>query len=540
MHWFRPELSIPLERFRTDSAPAGLQPSIAVYVLMRTHRWLKGPIPELSKRQKVFVERLKILCQRAAEEPIPVRIEEVWAFGSFIRLKEKPGDLDLAVKYSERHPLWERFDKEMQEAIHAHRRERGDYPTPADALLAELRRTKSLDDHWEVYAKWAKFTTWGRVDRDWMAGRGFYWDGIAREMLLEGLPRVHIAQMEPTDSKFWLLTEVRVLIWSRVKPDVEKNLASALGSKGLGRNLANEITGFDRQMEPLQFEAKIQRALYETVSSKSVTNAELAPLNSLAKRILPEEDAKRIDRCLQNSQEFLWEEVKKPIDRKALARYLSVPTEELQSLAEKKRVELKALRDEVEVLRNMVGAAVDWIQMPEERRQYLAHYTAQDWVAECALRWAGREAGMETRVRALLRAHGLPESRIVYSKQWREYLLPKDRGQAETVASSNARTDAERKFRAEFGPIVRRFNPRLQIYPVLSDDLQPKSATLFYSVDNTEKGEGWSAELEWLKQHGFETEELPWRTSAKTSLDLASCKDNAEIASLIKEKLSAP
>lgn len=481
-----------------------------------------------------------MLCQRAASEPIPVRIEEVWAFGSFIRLKEKPGDLDLAVKYSERHPLWEKFDKEMQEAIRAHRRERGDYPTPADALQAELRKTNSPGDHRGLYARWAKFTTWGRVDRDWMLGRGIYWDGVTREMLLEGLPRVHIAQMEPADSKFWLLTEVRVLVWSREKPDVEKNLDLALGSKGLGRNLANEIAGFDRQMEPLRFESKIQGALYKTVSSKSVSKAELASPNSLAKRIFPREDPKRIDACLKNPQEFFSEEVKKPINKDALASYLSLPTQELQSLAEKRRVELKAAHDEVEVLRHMVDAAVEWVQMPADRRQYFTHYKMADFVAECALRWAGRGPGTEMRVRAMLRSLGLPESKVVYWQDMRDYHLPKSEEERESIATANTRKETGRELRARLGRVAREFNKELDFYPVLSKDLRPESINLHCFVSSEEKGKGWAEELQWFKRHGFDLEEQQWGTYARLSLDVTDCKGADEIEKLLREKLSSP
>ena len=90
-----------------------------------------------SKRQLVLLERLEKVCQRAAADDLPVRIEEVWGFGSFFRLKESPQDLDLAIKYSRGDDtLWRGFHEEMEKGIHMAWDKRADYPAPSDALRA--------------------------------------------------------------------------------------------------------------------------------------------------------------------------------------------------------------------------------------------------------------------------------------------------------------------------------------------------------------------------------------------------------------------
>jgi len=40
-------------------------------------------------------------AQKATTDLCPLRIAEVWVFGSFLRLKEEPGDVDLVVLYRE-------------------------------------------------------------------------------------------------------------------------------------------------------------------------------------------------------------------------------------------------------------------------------------------------------------------------------------------------------------------------------------------------------------------------------------------------------
>jgi predicted nucleotidyltransferase len=498
---------------------------------------------QLSKRQQAFVERLTAFCDRAAAGLTPVKIEEVWAFGSFIRLKERPGDLDIVVKYSDFHELWKDFDEEMGEVIHSYSQKRGDFLTPADALHLELQKTSDGSPRWETYSIWAKGITWGMVDRDWMLYKGYSWDGITKYLLLENLPRVHIAEMQPMKSDFWLLTDVKILVWSREKPDVQANITNSLSGQQLRENLADELAGFDRQFQPLQFEIKIRTGLYKSLlalPSQAGNESLQFSLESLAKKIFPEEDTSRVAKCLKDPKSFFGEEVREKKAVRSSSDYEALSTRELQNLAETKRVELKAAHDMAEVLRHAVDAAADWIQMPSERRQYFTHYTIEDWIAKCSLSWAGRGAGVEAKVRTSLKTLGLPESRIVYSKVAREYLLPKDQSESEEVASSNARIEVERDIRSKLGPVVRRFNSKLEVYPVLSRDLRPESIRIHYFLSESEKGKDSSADLAWLRTHDFSLEEQPWGTQAKLAVDVTSCNDTPDIISIINRKLSMP
>lgn len=52
----------------------------------------------MTPRQKVLLERLKTLCDRASSGTLlPARVVSVWGYGSYFRSKERPRDVDLDI-----------------------------------------------------------------------------------------------------------------------------------------------------------------------------------------------------------------------------------------------------------------------------------------------------------------------------------------------------------------------------------------------------------------------------------------------------------
>jgi hypothetical protein len=352
---------------------------------------------------------------------------------------------------------------------------------------------------------------------------------------------VHIAEMQSKTSDFWLITDVKVLVWSREKSDIKANIAYAFTDQGVRDNLVNEMSGFDKQSGALQFEIKIRTGLIRRLLSLQPNRGDGSSqfsLESIAKEIFPNEDVDRVTRCLKDPNEFFWQEVRKKEGAESSSGRQLLPTPELQALAEEKRSKLKAERDKVEVLRHLLDTAEAWTDMTQERRQYLPQYSAEDWLAEVALTRAGRGAGVEAKVRAILRGLGLPESKIVYSQASRGYRLPRSMEEAELVTSTNARAEAERRITDELGPLVRKLNKKLKIHAYLSNNLKVTSIHISYVLKRSEKGAQWPEQRQWLSQRGFILEEDPWRTTAVLSLDVTNCKDLSAISSLVVEKLA--
>ena len=56
--------------------------------------------PKFSKRQLSLITRLDKTCKKIPDQILPVKIERIELFGSALRNKQNPGDLDLHAYYS--------------------------------------------------------------------------------------------------------------------------------------------------------------------------------------------------------------------------------------------------------------------------------------------------------------------------------------------------------------------------------------------------------------------------------------------------------
>ncbi|MGA1975807.1 MAG: hypothetical protein ABSG92_09240 [Conexivisphaerales archaeon] len=96
----------------------------------------------MTPRQKVLLERLKTLCERASSGTLlPARVVSVWGYGSYFRNKDRPRDADVDVVIDRSGPgfelqrlLYDRFD----EATHG-------YDDPKDGVKEYFGRLRGGD-----------------------------------------------------------------------------------------------------------------------------------------------------------------------------------------------------------------------------------------------------------------------------------------------------------------------------------------------------------------------------------------------------------
>lgn len=74
----------------------------------------------MTPRQKVLLERLKTLCDRASSGTLlPARVVSVWGYGSYFRSKERPREVDLDIVIDRSGPgfdLWRLLYDKFYEA----------------------------------------------------------------------------------------------------------------------------------------------------------------------------------------------------------------------------------------------------------------------------------------------------------------------------------------------------------------------------------------------------------------------------------------
>jgi predicted nucleotidyltransferase len=197
---------------------------------------MKSRVPALSKKRALLEKNLRSVVRKTELMETPLRIAELWVYGSFIRPKEEPGDVDLAVFY--------RPDEELDQKANAindflHHRVSSDKQLEkqvwdqalagsVDALVEALDGAFGPD---ERHRRWLEISR-----AEWVHGvRTFgIWvltlekNKIIKTMLLGNSKTIHI---EPTEGirniaerDEALVKKPHRLLWSDSSPDVDENL----------------------------------------------------------------------------------------------------------------------------------------------------------------------------------------------------------------------------------------------------------------------------------------------------------------------------
>lgn len=502
--------------------------------------------PSFSKRQAALNQRLEALCSRAEKEDLPIIVEEVWGFGSFFRLKERPKDLDLGVKYSDFHPLWQKFNDVIEKVLSARWESTTSYPSPGDALREELSKSNDGAVLWSTFSAWIEGLTWDAMARGIIPEEAYNWDIVTRRMLTRNLPGAKVMTFAKVGEKFHLATEAVLLIWSRSKPDVKSNLLVAFSPKSMKDNMVVELAGFDEQLSAVKFELDVKTRLYksliplppEAFPPEDDNRAWHEWLVSRAKELVPPKDGERAKKLFEGPSPFA-EEAASPKRVDDGAAYRNMELRDLQEATERKRAEMKDGHREIEVVKALLDAVVDWKSRRLDRDTYHARYTIEVWLAQRALKNSHKKIVDEEQIRQILRRHDLPEGRILKRMGFRgHYKLPEGDEEATEIKLSNAKFEAQHNLSKVVRNEVRKLNERLNVWVEVGDNLRPSFVNLAYHVLKGNRDKKAGTLLKWCRSRGFKVEERPWATYAELRIPVRGSKDAGEIASRVNKALS--
>ncbi len=206
---------------------------------------------------------LKEVVRRAKADLCPVRIAEIWVFGSFLRLKEEPGDIDLVVLYREDKEFDARVELFRQFVLEQRKTEEGLKQLEGIVTNAELGAKfgalLGLDvSGWLPYIRTTDFSFFRFL---------FGPREVTKRVLRAGLHGIQIAEVAPVGERDQVFSQMSTskfrFLWSREKPELEANLSESFVPQEQDQTLLSELRNFLIQAEQ-------NRSRYEVLAEGAV------------------------------------------------------------------------------------------------------------------------------------------------------------------------------------------------------------------------------------------------------------------------------
>ncbi len=183
-----------------------------------------------NRRMEKLRDKLQLIVSRIADGYCPVHVSEIWIFGSTLRLKEDPEDIDLVIFYKK--------DDELDKKVEVFRnliwnlRETPEGKKTVQDLVEDpelARKVGSQLFHLPI-EKWTPYLR--QTGTSARLGYLFYTQEVTKRTLKEGIHGVQISHLSSLDQKdMWLKSMTARtfrLAWSEQKPDLEANLQEYL------------------------------------------------------------------------------------------------------------------------------------------------------------------------------------------------------------------------------------------------------------------------------------------------------------------------
>jgi hypothetical protein len=383
----------------------------------------RADILSLSSRQKSLLKRLSKICDRTLNEQLPIVVEEIWGFGSFLRGKERPGDIDLVIKYSKEVQSFEIF-KHLTKGIvkrYGYSEHRPETPADALTLLVLELKVKGIDIVTEqdlaTYLGWLEGITWKMVFRE-MNPELFAYDpsGITKRRLLRGIREIHIMSVTSVGSgRGILVAKEYELFWSKSNPDLNFHVSMILSPDRIGSTCINELQNFEGQLEKLMLQLQVLQRMFmelrETDEDFGTIDERDKWLLSTGKRIFSQCSIEVLSEILHSFK----------IDTEKLgvvqnfnpAHFSALPLKELQLLVETKRAEVKNAQEKLKVLRYAFFSLKD-LKVHNERSSPVSIDVRIAWDT---LENVQKAVVEESKIRAYLRELDIPEHEIKTIKE---------------------------------------------------------------------------------------------------------------------------
>jgi len=249
--------------------------------------------PVWTKKRRLLVKNLKSVVKRVELGITPVHITELWAYGSFIRTKDEPGDVDLAVFFGPDQELDEkvsRIQDLLVDNLDSHEQLRKMAWDEAlkgrvDILVETLDRVFGRDERYRVWLEISR-AGWvheARSHGNWVMNIDVH--KIVRTILLRKSKTIHIDSIggiQPISQKEETLAKKPYrLVWSETARDVDTNIQ--LMYREAKEAADKELPRFQLQFDQLDAEysmltAGISYMLGQQKKGRDITKAQPAEI----------------------------------------------------------------------------------------------------------------------------------------------------------------------------------------------------------------------------------------------------------------------
>lgn len=202
-----------------------------------------------------MILNLEKIITNLEENRFPAKFDEVWNYGSFLRDKKNPKDLDLILKYTEINDDYYTF----LDIIPLLLENKPKSFTPLDALK-KIENFKFYDK-WKNFPFWLSNMDWNTLKQKESILNMTLWMTISRQILQNEFPQIQIGEIIPVNRSPTGSRKSFELLWSRNNSPLQKNLKRIFSERSLRFNLINEIYAFEEDISNLDYEIKISNWL---------------------------------------------------------------------------------------------------------------------------------------------------------------------------------------------------------------------------------------------------------------------------------------
>ncbi len=499
---------------------------------------------ELTPRQAKLKEKLETFCDRVMCWPLPLKIEEIWGFGSFFRLKDIPTDIDLVLKYSTRNPSYETFESILHKSLKLV--STIESPKEAFTHVAKQELAKGeFDTLMPAFTQWIERFTWDIIFGGIMSipQAAINEETITKRVLvheLKGLQIFKIVSMQ--QSLDWLNAESIHKVWDRAYPDAPANLGAILSPETVRATRIKEARNFARQISSHRQEYDILAMLISHIRALKSASAGRENFEKiLSKKTAekhPDMPKKTTDQIIRNIT------LARPNERaipplETPDEYQALSDPKIKECVEKKRLELKCVYKSVIVARKTLHHLYDLKSTPKTER--LQKFGDDELTAWRVISDIPKKQVDEDAIRKTLRELRFPEEKVLERKgrgRYR-YFIPATEKERLDAIRWNEKSDAEAKYRRMLRPAATGFGRHVSFLVNLDRKLNPASVDLsFYHYCHGEEiPESVNKEVEFLKGRGFAVDRGRSHVYAKLTIELAECNTNKGMREKIRNAL---
>ncbi len=508
------------------------------------------------RRQRLLTNLLKVV-ERVQSGVLPRRITEIRAFGSFLRLKEEPGDVDLAIFYQPQSDYDEKVELFRKLVLEGRKTKEGQQGI--ETLISHPELIQKLEPGLSglPIASWLPYIRAKGWEKTYFQ---FLFDPneVTKAILKEGLHGIQVAEVASIQDREQVLARMSSkefrLVWSPQNPDLEANIAAIASPEEQAKATLSELENFLVQAE--QYSA-LYGVLKEVAiwAQNQTTDRDYSTDEKHIETMLNDVASKRgvteqyRPWVLSKILDRTWAEDPTPRERitlldieQSLMTARDSTPDELGGKCEELRQQIRRLREKCAVLRVFIRQLIN----PSTEYSVMGNRTEN--AALRALSWVpGYEASEEAK-RSVLEDIGLNEisRRIVLVPQLgtkAEYSLGKTEEELSKLLESQETRQIEKTYSSYLRPLLRRaFPPSVDAVVSIKTQRDPVGHLIPAVIELYVRQEHGDSEafLQAERTLGFQTGNYAGsgRDYATLVVDVSAFKgDRKSIVALIRKKL---